>query len=75
MWLKLITDVLKKIKEDGMAVVYGDAGHERVLDAAGVTTASLLILTIPDILTGPVNYYNGKTTKSPNSRCCQDAKS
>lgn len=31
----------------GMAVVYGDAGHEIVLEAAGIKKAALLILTLP----------------------------
>lgn len=34
-------------KEAGMAVVYGDAGQEIVLEAAGIKDARLLILTLP----------------------------
>ena len=34
----------------GMAVVYGDAGQEVVLDAAGIKDASLLILTVTDFV-------------------------
>jgi len=36
-------------KEAGMAVVYGDAGQEIVLEAAGIKDARLLILTLPAI--------------------------
>lgn len=36
-------------RENGMSVVYGDASQEIVLEAAGVKTATLLILTIPDL--------------------------
>lgn len=35
----------------GMAVVYGDATQEVVLDAAGIKEASLLILTVPGLVT------------------------
>jgi len=37
-------------KEAGMAAVYGDAGQEIVLDAAGIRRASLLILTVPGLV-------------------------
>ncbi|MDZ7696303.1 MAG: cation:proton antiporter [Deltaproteobacteria bacterium] len=37
----------EKAKEAGMAVVYGDAGQEIVLEAAGIQDARLLILTLP----------------------------
>ncbi len=37
----------QKAKEAGMAVVYGDAGQEIVLEAAGIKDARLLILTLP----------------------------
>jgi CPA2 family monovalent cation:H+ antiporter-2 len=39
----------EKAREAGMAVVYGDAGQEIVLEAAGIKDASLLILTIPGL--------------------------
>ncbi len=72
----------EKIKEAGMAVVYGDAGHEGVLDAAGVTTASLLILTIPDILTGrsiiitakQLNHQIAVVARTPNPDCFNEMK-
>ena len=37
-------------KAEGLPVVYGDAGHELVLEAASVADASLLLVTVP----GPV---------------------
>jgi CPA2 family monovalent cation:H+ antiporter-2 len=37
-------------KEAGMAVVYGDAGQQVVLEAADVENAALLILTIPGLV-------------------------
>jgi len=37
----------EKAREAGMAVVYGDAGQEIVLEAAGIKNARLLVLTIP----------------------------
>ncbi len=37
-------------KAEGLPVVYGDAGHELVLEAAAVADASLLLVTVP----GPV---------------------
>jgi len=37
-------------KKEGMAVVYGDAGQEIVLEAAGIRNASLLIMTIPGLV-------------------------
>jgi CPA2 family monovalent cation:H+ antiporter-2 len=37
----------EQAKVGGMAVVYGDAGQEIVLEAAGIEDASLLILTLP----------------------------
>jgi len=40
----------EKAKEAGMAVVFGDAGQEIVLEAAGIRYAILLILTIPGLV-------------------------
>jgi CPA2 family monovalent cation:H+ antiporter-2 len=40
----------EQAKEAGMAVVYGDAGQEIVLEAAGIKDASLLIMTIPGLV-------------------------
>ena len=55
----------EQAQKDGMAAVYGDANHDRVLDAAGIKTAPLLILTIPDSLTGRSIV---KAAKRQNSR-------
>jgi CPA2 family monovalent cation:H+ antiporter-2 len=40
----------EQAKKDGMSVVYGDAGQEAVLDAAGVKDAALLVLTVPGLV-------------------------
>ena len=40
----------EKSKAVGMAVVYGDAGQEIVLEAAGIKNARLLILTLPGLV-------------------------
>jgi CPA2 family monovalent cation:H+ antiporter-2 len=40
----------EQAKEAGMAVVYGDAGQEIVLEAARIKEASLLIMTIPGLV-------------------------
>ncbi|RJQ70824.1 MAG: portal protein [Desulfobacteraceae bacterium] len=40
----------EQAKAAGMAVVYGDAGHEVVLEAAGIKAANLLILTVPALV-------------------------
>ncbi|MFO7557975.1 MAG: cation:proton antiporter [Desulfobacterales bacterium] len=40
----------EQAKVDGMAVVYGDAGQEVVLEAAGIQDARLLILTLPGLV-------------------------
>lgn len=37
----------EQAKTKGMSVIYGDATHETVLEAAGIKEASLLILTVP----------------------------
>ena len=36
--------------ETGMSVIYGDASQEIVLEAAGIKNATLLILTVPDLV-------------------------
>jgi CPA2 family monovalent cation:H+ antiporter-2 len=41
----------KQAKEAGMSLIYGDASQEIVLEAAGIKNATLLILTIPDLVT------------------------
>ncbi len=40
----------ERARKAGMAVVYGDAGQETVLEAAHVGKAALLIITIPDMV-------------------------
>jgi CPA2 family monovalent cation:H+ antiporter-2 len=40
----------EKARETGMAVVFGDTSQEIVLDAAGIRSAKLLILTVPDLV-------------------------
>jgi CPA2 family monovalent cation:H+ antiporter-2 len=40
----------KQAREAGMSLVYGDASQEIVLEAAGIKDATLLILTIPDLV-------------------------
>ncbi len=40
----------EQAKEAGLAVVYGDASQDIVLDAAGIKDATLLILTIPGLV-------------------------
>lgn len=40
----------EKSKKAGMAVIYGDATHEIVLEAAGVQEAALLIVTMPGLV-------------------------
>jgi CPA2 family monovalent cation:H+ antiporter-2 len=40
----------EQAKKEGMSVVYGDAGQEAVLDAAGVKDAALLVLTVPGLV-------------------------
>ena len=37
-------------QQAGFAVVYGDASHEIVLEAASVATASMLVVTLPGIV-------------------------
>ena len=41
----------EQAREAGIAAVYGDAGQEIVLEAAGVKNAALLILTVPGLAT------------------------
>ena len=50
----------EKAREDGMAVIYGDAGQEVVLDAAGIKNAALLILTIPALVTARSTIVQAK---------------
>ena len=41
---------IEQAKEAGYAVVYGDASHEIVLEAASMESAALLVVTIPGIV-------------------------
>lgn len=41
---------IERAKATGMPVIYGDAGHEIVLNAAAVKTAQLLLVTIPSVV-------------------------
>jgi monovalent cation:H+ antiporter-2, CPA2 family len=41
---------VKKTKSLGIPVVYGDASHEIVLEAAEICTARLLVITTPDVV-------------------------
>lgn len=45
---------------DGIPVVYGDATHEIVLEAAEVGTAQLLVVTTPDVITARTIISNAK---------------
>ena len=40
----------EQAKGAGMSVIYGDAGQEIVLEAAGIKNSALLVLTIPDLV-------------------------
>lgn len=72
----------EQAQKDGMAAVYGDANHDRVLDAAGIKTAPLLILTIPDSLTGRSIVKAAKrqnsgiavVARAPNPDCFNEMK-
>jgi len=41
---------VQQVREAGFPVVYGDAGQEAVLEAAGIERARLLLITIPAIV-------------------------
>ncbi len=43
--------LVEAAKKDDIPVVYGDASHEIVLEAAEIATAHLLVVTMPDIVT------------------------
>ena len=47
-------------KAAGLAIVYGDAGQEIVLDAAGIKDATLLILTIPGVVAAKSTLVQSK---------------
>lgn len=41
----------EQAKKAGIPAVYGDASHEIVLKATGIQTATLLVVTVPDLVT------------------------
>ncbi len=41
----------EQARQDSMSVVYGDAGQEIVLEAAGIRQAALLVLAVPGLVT------------------------
>jgi monovalent cation:H+ antiporter-2, CPA2 family len=41
---------IERAKKAGMPVIYGDASHRIVLDAASVETAHLLLVTVPSVV-------------------------
>ena len=43
--IELNIDTVRRLRDEGIGAVYGDAGHRDTLEAAGVTTAGSLILT------------------------------
>ncbi len=51
---------VESIQTDGIPVVYGDATHEIVLEAAEVHTARLLVVTPPDVVTARTIIANAK---------------
>lgn len=54
----------EQAKASGMAVVYGDAVQEIVLEAAGIKNANLLILTLPGIVEARSVIVNVKKLNS-----------
>ena len=51
---------VEKAQTDGIPVVYGDATHEIVLEAAEISTARLLVVTTPDVVTARTIITNAK---------------
>ena len=51
---------VESTQTDGIPVVYGDATHEIVLEAAEVGTARLLVVTTPDVVTARAIISNAK---------------
>ncbi|MBG0790465.1 MAG: cation:proton antiporter [Desulfovibrionaceae bacterium] len=50
----------EKAKREKVPAVYGDASQEIVLDAAGLRSASLLIVTVPDLVTTRTIIQNAR---------------
>jgi len=51
---------VESAQTDGIPVVYGDATHEIVLEAAEISTARLLVVTTPDVVTARTIISNAK---------------
>jgi CPA2 family monovalent cation:H+ antiporter-2 len=51
---------VEQAKEAGLAVVYGDAGHEIVLEAAQTHSAAVLVITTPSIVVARAIAVNAK---------------
>ena len=47
--IELNMNTVRELKEQGIDAIYGDASHRDTLEAAGVATANVLILTSADI--------------------------
>ncbi len=50
----------EQAKGTGMSVIYGDASQEIVLEAAGIKNATLLILTMPDLVATRSTIFHSK---------------
>jgi CPA2 family monovalent cation:H+ antiporter-2 len=47
--IDLNVDTIKRLEEEGVPAIYGDAGKADILRAAGVEKAKYLIVTLPDL--------------------------
>jgi CPA2 family monovalent cation:H+ antiporter-2 len=47
--IEMNLDTVRRLREEGLAAVYGDAGHRDTLEAAGVGRAAGLLLTASDL--------------------------
>ena len=47
--IDLNVDTIKKLTDEGVLAIYGDAGTQDILRAAGIETAKYLIVTLPDL--------------------------
>ncbi len=50
----------EQAKDNHMSVIYGDASHEIVLEAAAIENAALLILTLPDLVAARSTIVHSK---------------
>lgn len=55
---------IEQAQDAGFAVVYGDASHEIVLEAASVASAALLVVTIPGIVEAQTIISHGQRLNS-----------